>query len=100
MTRLIQKVIHCPCGNSKVLALGLCSTCYTLKRQDDEYFGGLREKRLLLNVSNLTVEKHPLHVLVDEDLFRSEVHHLVRIAKGLLHFVRVHADHNGFAFYN
>jgi 5-methylcytosine-specific restriction endonuclease McrA len=26
-----------------VLALGLCSTCYTLKRQDEEYFGGLRE---------------------------------------------------------
>jgi 5-methylcytosine-specific restriction endonuclease McrA len=23
--------------------LGLCATCYTLKRQDDEYFGGLRE---------------------------------------------------------
>jgi hypothetical protein len=27
----------------KVLALGLCSTCYTLKRQDEEYFGGLLE---------------------------------------------------------
>jgi hypothetical protein len=27
----------------KSLALGLCSTCYTLKRQDEEYFGGLRE---------------------------------------------------------
>ena len=26
-----------------MLALGLCSTCYTLKRQDEEYFGGLRE---------------------------------------------------------
>ena len=26
-----------------MLALGLCSTCYTLRRQDDEYFGGLRE---------------------------------------------------------
>ncbi len=35
--------MHCPCGNPKVLALGLCSTCYTLKRQDEEYFGGLRE---------------------------------------------------------
>jgi 5-methylcytosine-specific restriction endonuclease McrA len=23
--------------------MGLCSTCYTLKRQDEEYFGGLRE---------------------------------------------------------
>ena len=26
-----------------MVALGLCGTCYTLKRQDDEYFGGLRE---------------------------------------------------------
>jgi hypothetical protein len=35
--------MHCPCGNPKVLALGLCATCYALKRQDEEYFGGLRE---------------------------------------------------------
>ncbi len=28
---------------SRVLALGLCSTSYTLKRQDEEYFGGLRK---------------------------------------------------------
>jgi 5-methylcytosine-specific restriction endonuclease McrA len=33
----------CPCGNPKILAHGRCATCYTLKRQDDEYFGGLRE---------------------------------------------------------
>ncbi len=38
-----QQVMHCPCGNAKVLALSLCATCYTLKRQDGEYFGGLRE---------------------------------------------------------
>ena len=38
-----QRVMHCPCGHAKVLALGLCSTCYTLKRQDEEHFGGLRE---------------------------------------------------------
>ena len=38
-----QQVMYCPCGNAKVLALGLCATCYTLKRQDEEYFGGLRE---------------------------------------------------------
>ena len=43
MTRTRQRVMHCPCGNAKVLALGLCATCYTLKRQDEEYFGGLRE---------------------------------------------------------
>ena len=38
-----QRVMHCPCGNARLLALDLCSTCYTLKRQDQEYFGGLRE---------------------------------------------------------
>ena len=41
-----QIVMHCPCGNAKVLAKGLCSTCYTLKRQDEEYFGGHREQVL------------------------------------------------------
>ncbi len=40
-----QRVMHCPCGNAKVLALGVCSTCYTLKRQDEEYFGGGCGKR-------------------------------------------------------
>ena len=44
-----QRVMHCPCGNAKVLALGLCSTCYTLKRQDEEYFGGHREEVLARN---------------------------------------------------
>ena len=43
MAHLIQRSICCPCGNDKVLALGLCATCYTLKRQDEEYFGGKRE---------------------------------------------------------
>ena len=38
-----QIVMHCPCGRSKVLAKGLCQTCYTLKRQDEAYFGGHRE---------------------------------------------------------
>ena len=38
-----QTAMHCPCGRAKILALGLCSTCYTLKRHDAEHFGGLRE---------------------------------------------------------
>ena len=38
-----QIVMHCPCGKSKVLAKGLCQTCYTLTRQDDASFGGHRE---------------------------------------------------------
>jgi hypothetical protein len=42
----VQTAICCPCGNEKILALGLCGTCYTLKRQDAEYFGGLREQVL------------------------------------------------------
>ena len=40
---VVQRSICCPCGNDKVLALGLCATCYTLKRQDEAYFGGHRE---------------------------------------------------------
>ncbi len=35
--------MYCPCGQQKILAQGLCATCYTLKRQDEEYFGGFRE---------------------------------------------------------
>jgi hypothetical protein len=42
----IQRAMLCRCGNGKILALGLCSTCYTLKRQDEEHFGGLREQVL------------------------------------------------------
>jgi hypothetical protein len=42
----VQTAICCPCGNEKILALGLCATCYSLKRQDAEYFGGLREQVL------------------------------------------------------
>src|ERR1700677_2652574 len=33
-------------SKERILALGLCATCYTLKRQDAEYFGGLREQVL------------------------------------------------------
>jgi hypothetical protein len=43
MTRSLQRSLHCPCGRMKILAHGLCGTCYTLKRQDKAYFGGLRE---------------------------------------------------------
>ncbi|AFL89263.1 hypothetical protein Terro_3031 [Terriglobus roseus DSM 18391] len=38
-----QGVLHCRCGRDEILAIGLCATCYTLRRQDEEYFGGLRE---------------------------------------------------------
>ncbi len=43
MSKGTQRVMHCPCGRENVLAQGLCATCYTLKRQDAEYFGGNRE---------------------------------------------------------
>ena len=46
MTRLVQQSLCCPCGNDKILALGVCATCYTLRRQDVEYFGGHREEVL------------------------------------------------------
>ena len=42
----IQRALHCRCGREKILAHGLCATCYTLRRQDEEYFGGLREQVL------------------------------------------------------
>lgn len=43
MRKGTQRTLHCPCGREKILALGLCATCYTLKRQDAAYFGGHRE---------------------------------------------------------
>jgi 5-methylcytosine-specific restriction endonuclease McrA len=43
MKKGTQRAMHCPCGREKILAHGLCATCYTLKRQDEEYYGGLRE---------------------------------------------------------
>ncbi len=42
MTKTVQKTLHCPCERQKVIALGLCASCYNLKRPDEEYFGGLR----------------------------------------------------------
>ena len=38
-----QRVLHCRCGRTKVLAHGMCAICYTLKRQDQKHFAGLRE---------------------------------------------------------
>ena len=46
MEKSKQHAMHCPCGRAKILAHGMCAVCYTLKRQDEEYFGGLREKVL------------------------------------------------------
>src|SRR5580700_8608037 len=43
MRKCVQLAMSCRCGNEKILAVDLCSTCYTLKRQDQEYYGGLRE---------------------------------------------------------
>lgn len=36
----------CRCGKSKILAHGMCATCYSLRRQDEANFGGLRERVL------------------------------------------------------
>ena len=41
--KAVQLAMHCRCGRESVIALGMCPTCYTLRRQDEEYFGGLRE---------------------------------------------------------
>ena len=43
MGRQKQRALYCRCGREKILANGMCAVCYTLKRQDSEYFGGLRE---------------------------------------------------------
>ena len=55
----VQTPICCPCGNEKILALGLCATCYTLRRQDAEYFGGLREQVLERDGYAFTVRGDP-----------------------------------------
>jgi len=39
----VQRSMLCRCGNATILAHDLCATCYTLRRQDEKYFGGLRE---------------------------------------------------------
>lgn len=41
--KAIQLAMHCRCGRETILAQGMCATCYTLRRQDEEHFGGLRE---------------------------------------------------------
>ena len=46
MKKPAQRAMHCRCGNANIIAHGLCWTCYSLKRQDEAYFGGLREKVL------------------------------------------------------
>lgn len=46
MKKGVQRALHCRCGREKILAQGMCSTCYTLKRQDEAYFGGMREQVL------------------------------------------------------
>ena len=38
-----QGVLYCRCGREKIIANGHCATCYTLKRQDEAFFDGLRE---------------------------------------------------------
>lgn len=43
MKRSVQRAMHCRCGKEKMLAHGMCATCYTLRRQDAAHFGGLRE---------------------------------------------------------
>lgn len=46
MRKLTQRALYCRCGREAIVARGLCGTCYTLKRQDQLYFGGLREQVL------------------------------------------------------
>jgi hypothetical protein len=57
----VQTAICCPCGNEKILALGLCATCYTLKRQDAEYFGGLEQTYIDFKVRKPPAQSVPLN---------------------------------------
>ncbi len=41
-----QGALYCRCGREKILANGHCATCYTLRRQDEQHFAGLREQVL------------------------------------------------------
>ena len=60
MENAVQRPLCCPCGRAEILALGLCPTCYTLKRQDGlgsngtdmgifryRYLGGTEQKMRL-----------------------------------------------------
>lgn len=40
MKKPVQGTMLCRCGEFKILAQGMCATCYTLRRQDEAYFGG------------------------------------------------------------
>jgi len=46
MKKGTQRALYCRCGREKILANGFCASCYTLKQQAEEYFGGLRERVL------------------------------------------------------
>jgi hypothetical protein len=46
MVRSLQRSLACRCGRDKIVANGHCAICYALKRQDEAYFGGLRESVL------------------------------------------------------
>lgn len=43
MKKQVQRSMHCACGREELVARGLCGVCYSLRRQEEEYFGGLRE---------------------------------------------------------
>jgi hypothetical protein len=59
----IQRVICCPCGREKILALGLCATCNTLERQDEVYFGVIGRRLLReMAISTEFLVKHASNV--------------------------------------
>ena len=43
MTKSKQLMMHCPCGNHRIRAAGLCSACYKRRGWDKVYFGGHQE---------------------------------------------------------
>ena len=55
----VQRALHCRCGREKILALGLCATCYTLKRQDDEYLADYASKFWSGTITAAESAEHP-----------------------------------------
>jgi len=57
--RTVRRGLCCPCGRPGIAAFGLCPTSYSLKRQDQEYFGRLREQVLERDECRCRVREAP-----------------------------------------
>ena len=63
-------------------ALGLCTTCYTLKRQDAEYFGGMREQVLERDGHSCRVCGDPDPGVHHREPGKSVLHRMIALCAG------------------